>query len=278
MTKTRIIFIGSNSFIAKNVINELSKFNYNIVKITRKLIDLDKQTSIKKLHSIIKDGDIIFFAAGIVPVKNNLMLLKNIKMIDNFIKGVDTIKIKHIYYLSSDAVYSDSMKPLNESSLTKPDNFHGLMHLSREFILKNTFKNTDLTIFRPTLVFGIDDPHNGYGPNSFYRLAKNSKNIILFGNGEERRDHIFVGDLSKLISKCINKNMAGDFNLATGNLYSFMDIAQIIKSKFKLLDILSTERKSLMPHNGYRAFKINKINAISNNFKFTTIEKWIKSL
>ena len=243
MTKTRIIFIGSNSFIAKNVINELSKFNYNIVKITRKLIDLDKQTSIKKLHSIIKDGDIIFFAAGIVPVKNNLMLLKNIKMIDNFIKGVDTIKIKHIYYLSSDAVYSDSMKPLNESSLTKPDNFHGLMHLSREFILKNTFKNTDLTIFRPTLVFGIDDPHNGYGPNSFYRLAKNSKNIILFGNGEERRDHIFVGDLSKLISKCINKNMAGDFNLATGNLYSFMDIAQIIKSKFKLLDILSTERK-----------------------------------
>ena len=278
MTKTRIIFIGSNSFIAKNVINELSKFNYNIVKITRKLIDLDKQTSIKKLHSIIKDGDIIFFSSGIVPVKNNLMLLKNIKMIDNFIKGGDTIKIKHIYYLSSDAVYSDSMKPLNESSLTKPDNFHGLMHLSREFILKNTFKNTDLTIFRPTLVFGIDDPHNGYGPNSFYRLAKNSKNIILFGNGEERRDHIFVGDLSKLISKCINKNMAGDFNLATGNLYSFMDIAQIIKSKFKLLDILSTERKSLMPHNGYRAFKINKINAISNNFKFTTIEKWIKSL
>lgn len=277
MKKKRIIFIGSNSFIAKNVIKDLSNFNYHIIKVNRQLIDLEKQNSIKKINNIIKNDDIVFFAAGIVPVKNNKMLLKNIKMIDNFINGSINKKIKHFYYLSSDAVYSDSMKPLNEKSQTKPDNFHGLMHLSRENIIKNTFKKSRITIFRPTLVFGSDDPHNGYGPNSFYRLAKNNKNIRLYGQGEEKRDHIFISDLSKLICRCINKNLVGDFNLATGKLYSFMNIANFIKTKFKV-DIITTERYSPMPHNGYRAFQVNKIKLISKNFKYTTIEKWLKSI
>ena len=81
-----------------------------------------------------------------------------------------------------------------------------------------------------------------------------------------------------MICKCINKNLVGDFNLATGKLYSFMKIANIIKSKFNIVDIITTERNSPMPHNGYRAFQVNKIKLISNNFRFTTIEKWVKSL
>ena len=48
----------------------------------------------------------------------------------------------------------------------------------------------DLAILRPTLIYGAGDPHNGYGPNRFRRLAATGKPIILFGEGEERRDHV----------------------------------------------------------------------------------------
>ena len=278
MNKKRIVFIGSKSFIAKNVINDLKKFNYSIIKIPRTLVNLESKKSIKQLDKLIKNNDWIFFASGKVPVKNDSMYKKNIKMIENFCSAILSKNINHFFYLSSDAVYSDSLRPLSEKSKKNPDNLHGLMHLTRENIIRKIFPKGKITIFRPTLVFGSDDPHNGYGPNKFVRLAKNKKNIILFGNGEERRDHIFIKDLSKLICKCINKNLSGEFNLATGKLYSFMQIANIIKSKYPKTQILTSIRKGVMPHNGYRAFKINNVNYISNNFKFTTIEKWVNSL
>ena len=274
----RILFIGSNSFIAKNVIKVLSEYKYKIIKIPRQSVDLEKNNSITKLSKLIKDNDRIFFAAGRVPAKNKNMMLRNIKMIKNFSKAITNKKINHFYYLSSDAVYSDSMKRINEKSKTAPDNFHGLMHLKRESYIKKYFCNTKLTIFRPTLVFGEDDPHNGYGPNKFLRLAKHNKDIELFGLGEERRDHIYVKDLSQLICKCINKNLVGEYNLVTGRLYTFMGIAKIIQTKYKNLNIITSIRKGKMPHNGYRAFNNNKLNLISKDFKFKSIENWVKSL
>ena len=78
------------------------------------------------------------------------------------------------------------------------------MHLCRESMLKE-FKNC-LTIIRLTLVYGKNDPHNGYGPNKFSRLLKLNKKIKLFGKGEERRDHISIYDISNIIKKIITKN------------------------------------------------------------------------
>ena len=64
MNKKRIVFIGSNSFIAKNVINDLKKFNYRIIKIPRTLVNLESKKSIKQLDKLIKNNDWIFFASG----------------------------------------------------------------------------------------------------------------------------------------------------------------------------------------------------------------------
>ena len=47
------------------------------------------------------------------------------------------------------------------------------MHFMREEMLKITTNN--LCIVRPTLVYGDNDPHNGYGPNKFVRLAQSEK-------------------------------------------------------------------------------------------------------
>jgi UDP-glucose 4-epimerase len=40
---------------------------------------------------------------------------------------------------------------------------------------------------RSTLIYGEGDPHNGHGPNRFRRLAAAGQEIVLFGEGEERR-------------------------------------------------------------------------------------------
>ena len=49
-----------------------------------------------------------------------------------------------------------------------------MMHVIRENYLKSLFLKK-LCILRPTLIYGEGDPHNGYGPNKFIRLAKKMK-------------------------------------------------------------------------------------------------------
>ena len=64
---------------------------------------------------------------------------------------------------------------------------------------------------RPTLIYGTDDPHNSYGPNSFYRLATKNEDIVLYGEGEELRDHVHIDDVSTLaymmLSEAIQKEI-----------------------------------------------------------------------
>ena len=115
------------------------------------------------------------------------------------------------------------------------------MHLYRENILKIYFKN--ITILRPTLIFGSNDPHNGYGPNSFIRNAQKGKNIKLFGKGEEIRDHVYIDDVVKIITIVIKKNFYTDFNIVSSKEVSFYEIAKCIQKEYKNIKVLFSKEK-----------------------------------
>ena len=137
--------------------------------------------------------------------------------------------------------------------------------------------NKILCILRPTLIYGKGDTHNGYGPNRFINLALKHKPLKIFGNGEERRDHIFIGDLIKIVISCIERKGLGDLNLATGKVYSFKYLAELIcnisNSRSKLIKI---KRIGPMPHNGYRPFNINLLTHHFRDIKMTPIEIGVK--
>ena len=68
-----------------------------------------------------------------------------------------------------------TQKKITENSLIAPNSLHGQMHLIRENYLTDIFQEK-MCIIRPTLVFGPNDPHNGYGPNKFIRDIKKKIN------------------------------------------------------------------------------------------------------
>ena len=148
------------------------------------------------------------------------------------------------------------------------------MHLYREHVLSKFF--TNLTIIRPTLIFGSDDPHNGYGPNSFIRLAQSKNDINLFGKGEEIRDHIYIGNVVECIVGSIKKNIFTDINCVTSKEISFYKIAKLIKFEYPDINFHFNVRKSKMPHNGFRVFDNKKLKKYFPKIKFLNIEKWIK--
>ena len=273
-SNSKIIIFGSKGFIASNLIKQLKNNKLNFLVISKDKIDLTNSDDVKKLSKIINTNDTIVFISAIAPVKDYNSFSKNIQMACNFLNYINKNYIGHFIYISSDAVYSDSSKALNEKSITNPDNLHGQMHITREKLFTNIFKN--ITIVRPTLIYGKDDPHNGYGPNSFYRLLKNKKNIKLFGKGEELRDHVHIKNVCESIFKIIKYEKTGIFNLCSGNVISFYDIAQILieetNSKSK---ILFSKRNGSMPHNGYRPLS-NKLIKKELNQKFLNLKNGIK--
>ena len=216
-------------------------------------------------------NDTIVFIAAEAPVKNEKMLINNLIMSSTLVSALKNKILRQFIYVSSDAVYADSKKKINEKSSKAPDSFHGLMHLSREKTFQSYFSK-NLLILRPTLIYGKEDTHLGYGPNKFLFLALKKLPLSIFGNGEEKRDHVYIDYLIDIFFKCINRKASGALNLVSGQVSSFRYIAETIQKKLDIKSkIIKIKRSGPMPHNGYRAFDIKTLNTFFGKIKKISI-------
>ena len=130
--------------------------------------------------------------------------------------------------------------------------------------------------FKTHLIYRIEDPHNGYGPNSFMRLVKSNKNIRLFCEGEELRDCL-CRRCCKCLLKVILRKSYGILT-ASGQLVSFKECAEKIISLFPQSQskIETSERKFAMPHNGYRPIDNNETFRAFPSFKYLSFDEGVK--
>ena len=275
----RVVIIGSKGFVGSNIVNKLRKKNINVIGIGKEDIDLTKDNSYKKVLSIVDDDDVLVTVSAIAPVKNFEMFKLNLKIIENFKKIFDSFRPAYVLNIGSDAVFYDTKSKLSEISPKAPDNLHGLMHLTREIILNGAISKTSFGCLRPTLIYGKNDPHNGYGPNSFNRKIRNNEDVILFGKGEEIRDHIHIEDVANLALKMIQKKSYGSLNAVTGDGITFYEIATLLKDYYNSKSkIIETKRTSPMPHNGYRQFENSNIFKAFPDVKIRKFIDGIKNL
>lgn len=277
----RIVILGSNGFVGSAISDQLTKMDIPILKLGKNNVNLLLENSYQILSEYLNNNDSLIFVSAIAPVKNEQMFNDNIFMINQVCKALRNKKIKYVLNISSDAVFSDSMNLINEKSIKSPENLHGAMHLAREIILNNCLKDLSISYahLRPTLIYGKNDPHSGYGPNLFRRKLVENQDITLFGNGEELRDHIFIDDVSALAVKMILNQSVGSLNAVTGNVKSFNEIAELMKKIFnKKITVNKTKRTTPMPHNGYRAFDSSLITNSFPDFVITDLFEGLNKL
>lgn len=268
---TRAVVIGAGGFVGGAIARQLRADSVGILAITRKEVDLLAPDAADKLRTLLRPSDSIVFVSAVAPAKNVAQLMQNLCMSEAFCRALESVTPHHVLYISSDAVYADDANPVTERSALAPSTMHGMMHAARELMLR-TSTTAPFAALRPTLIYGATDPHSGYGPNRFRRQAAKGESITIFGEGEEKRDHVAVEDVARLASLILSHRSRGSLNAVTGMSVSFNDIAHIVSRQFDPPAVVtSMPRPGPRPHLLHRFFDITDCLKAFPRFTYTNL-------
>jgi nucleoside-diphosphate-sugar epimerase len=269
LTPSRVVVLGAQGFVGAALMTRLAAAGVASLGLGRSDVDLLSHNAAQALAAHLRSDDALVAVAAVAPCKDANMLVQNMQIARTIAQALTIRPVAHLINISSDAVYGDSDQPLSESSPAAPESLHGVMHLARELVLREVLQ-VPLAILRPTLLYGALDPHNGYGPNRFARLALRGEAIRLFGEGEELRDHVFVADVAELALRVLLRRSRGVLNVATGEVRSFRSIAEdLVRWSNSLSSISGSPRVGPMPHRGYRAFDRSACSRAFPDFRYT---------
>lgn len=271
----RVVVMGAGGFVGGAIAGRCRAVGVDVLALTRRDVDLLAAGAGDRLAALLRPDDVFVAASAIAPVKTVAMLADNLTMISAMVDALAKAPVSYLLNVGSDAVFADGPLPLHEGSPRAPDSLHGIMHLAREVSFA-TLPVRQATL-RPTLVYGASDPHNGYGPNRFRRLVAEGKDIVLFGEGEERRDHVLIDDVAELALRMILHRSAGSLNAVTGEVHSFRSLAEaVVALALRPVAVVGSPRVGPMPHGGYRPFDAAAIRAAFPDFVYTPIAQGLR--
>ncbi|MBF0584509.1 MAG: NAD-dependent epimerase/dehydratase family protein [Magnetococcales bacterium] len=247
----RVSILGSRGFVAAAIAQALSADKIAVESIGSDSIDLTTPEAGKQLAARLQPEDALVFVSARAPCKTPQLFMENLAMARAVAEAIAQTPPAHLVYISSDAVYRDDLELVREGDCAQPGSLHGAMHIARESLLQAVYKGP-LAILRPSLLYGATDPHNGYGPNRCMRLAAAGQPISLFGEGEERRDHVWIQDVAAIVRLVLIHRSAGLLNIATGHSHSFRAVAEQVVSLFaNPVAIQGTPRQNPITHRHY---------------------------
>ncbi len=147
---------------------------------------------------------------------------------------------KQVIFSSSAAVFEDNgIVPIDEDFPKRPLSPYGFHKLMSEGLLSLYGDHHDMrnASFRFFNVYGPrQDPTNPYSGviSKFIQMCIDRKRLIIFGDGEQTRDFIFVKDVVRALVRGYEKGAVGQFNVGTGNETAINELASIVADGFDI--------------------------------------------
>lgn len=138
--------------------------------------------------------------------------------------------VKKLIYASSAAVYGNAGDVIRrEDMCADPDSIYAVTKLDGEHYCKifsgnGKLKTVSLRYFN---VFGPrQDPASAYAaaPAVFCNRAIHGRKILIFGDGEQSRDFVYVDDVVKVNDFFMKNDLEGVYNVATGKTVTINDL------------------------------------------------------
>ncbi len=209
----RVVILGGSGFVGRSLEAELGRLQIEALALSSARLDLSAPEASQRLTDQLRSSDALVFCSALTPDKgrDSAALMTNLRMGHHVAMALERVPCRHAVYVSSDAVYEDSPNPVRDDTAPAPSSLYGLMHLTREKMLSAALAKAGvpLGIVRPCAIYGPGDTHNGYGPNRFIRSALRDGRIALFGQGEEKRHHLFIRDFVAVLVECLRRKSHG---------------------------------------------------------------------
>lgn len=208
--------------------------------------DVRDKADVKKA---LEGVDIVFHLAAIVSVdfsvKNPLLVNEvNVGGTLNVLRESLKAGVKRFVYASSCAVYGEPVDlPVDEEQSTMPTSPYGVSKLAAEYYCRvfygvYGFETVCLRFFN---VYGsrqVIGPYSGVIMKFIDRLKRGEEPII-YGDGEQTRDFVFVGDVVDACLRAMKcKSCVGDvINVGAGVEVSINRLANVLTELFDLHNI-----------------------------------------
>lgn len=253
MNDKKILITGGLGFIGSYIADELIDGNEVLIidnKSTGKVENLqninhENLTLIEKdlndadLDDILTDVDYVFHLAAMASVP--LSIENPLECVENnmyaTIKLINACKnnnVKKIIFSSSSSVYGDNTNiPLKESEYPLPKSPYAASKASGELFLKTYYEAYGLNYIslRYFNVFGPkQDKNSQYAaviPNFITALLEGEQPII-YGDGEQTRDFIYIRDVVNANIKAAESDYNGIINVASGKKTTINELYKII--------------------------------------------------
>ena len=221
----KVLVTGGAGFIGSNLVDHLIKLNYEVIVIDN--LSSGKQENVNPLAKFIKDDitnkkiskyfesvDTVFHLAALARVQPSIdepVYYDNINVNGtvNVLKCCVDNKVRRLVYSASSSAYGDATKmPINELDPINPISPYAVQKYAGEVYSKMFYNvyNLETVSLRYFNVFG--ERQNIEGAYAlvigiFTKQLLDGKPMTIRGNGEQRRDFTYVGDVAESIVKLI---------------------------------------------------------------------------
>jgi UDP-glucose 4-epimerase len=233
---------GAAGFIGSHLVDRLLADGYTVTGIddlsSGKLTNLPDGFDLRQLD--IRDAevrevvaeikpDIVFHLAAQMSVAVSArepMLDADVNILGtlNLLEGIRAVSdktTKFVHFSSGGMVYGEPKElPASEDTPVRPLSPYGASKLAVETYLPIYERLCGLkhAVVRLGNVYGPrQDPHGEAGVVAIFAMAMLAgKPFKIFGEGNDQRDYVYVGDVVDALMKITDSSQAGTFNIATG--------------------------------------------------------------
>jgi len=247
----KIIITGGAGFIGSCVVKRLIKDKHDLIIID----DLSSSTldslknvfdrivfvnenvlNIDRIEDYFKKTDIVIHLAAIPSVEESIRNPVRVFQVNTLgtlylLELCRKHDIDRFIYASSASVYGNPIYiPIDEEHPCNPLSIYGVSKYSSELLVLNYYRNYGLkyTILR---LFNVYGP--GMKDGVIYHFIRNmllSKEIVIYGDGRQTRDFIYVDDVSEAIHCVINYPRNNVYNIGSGQGISINQLFNKVRS------------------------------------------------
>ena len=261
----KYVITGGAGFIGSNLVERLVKegnkvhvidnFSFGKLENCNKKahyinIDLSQKSNYNQVKEVCKNADSVFHLACIARVQPSIKNpveyeMNNTMSTVNILKACVDSNVRRFIYSSSSSVYGNQTNlPLKEDFKTNPLSPYGAQKLYGEILCKTFSKvyGLETVSLRYFNVYG--EKQNLCGAYAlvigiFLNQRFNKKSLTVRGDGSQRRDFTYVGDVvtaNILASKSEDVGSGEIINIGNGNNKSINEIASYIGGKIKYIE------------------------------------------